>query len=552
MQGGILSSLRLDKHLRNLQSSSLKHPQSMTCRLLFPFLALFPMALCGQIDGDNIFSVDQVIAIDLAFPQNNFWSLLEANYAADENEYIAAHLTLTDVSGTHAMDSVGVRLKGNSSHMHPGDKKSFKIDFNKYISGQNYDGLKKLNFSNGFKDPTCMREKLFFDVCREVGVSAPRANFAEVTFNGEPWGFYTVVEQIDDQFLDWNIQEDSGNLFKAGDNFGGGGPGGGGGGGAEANLVHYGDDQALYEERYELKSNEDTNDWSDLVSFLDFVNNTTTEAFAAGIDFRMDVDGFLRSAALDMLFSNLDTYSGSARNYYIYHNMDTNMWQWIKWDGNEAFGSYTNGAGNMETLAIDYSDTPRPLLENMLGHPDLYSRYIEHVCDLVDHVFNETHMQAQIDATAELIAPFVYADSHKMYSNNDFDTNLSDNLISGGGPGGGGPGGGTTYGLKSFVTNRASYVLTQMECPTSEVADLAPSGFTVYPNPATESIHVQLAPWSTADVRLINLVGQVLHTKSATSSGLVQFELGDLPSGTYVVEIVETGQPPQHTHVVVQ
>ena len=58
---------------------------------------------------------------------------------------------------------------------------------------------------------------------------APRASFADVTFNGVPWGFYTVVEQIDDQFLDWNILEDDGNLFKAGDNFGGGGgPGGGG------------------------------------------------------------------------------------------------------------------------------------------------------------------------------------------------------------------------------------------------------------------------------------------------------------------------------------
>ena len=103
----------------------------------------------------------------------------------------------------------------------------------------------------------------------------------------------------------------------------------------------------------------------------------------------------------------------------------------------------------------------------MLSHPDLYARYIGHVCDLVDHVFNEVHMHAQIDATAELIAPFVYADSHKMYSNADFDTNLSSDLVSGGGPGGGGPGGGTTYGLKSFVSNRASYILTQLECPTS-------------------------------------------------------------------------------------
>ena len=522
----------------------------MISRVLLSLLALCPLVLVGQIDGDNIFSVDQVIAIDLVFPQDDFWSLLEANHEADDNEYIAAHLTLTDVSGTHAMDSVGVRLKGNSSYSHPGNKKSFKIDFNKFISGQNYDGLKKLNFSNGFKDPTCMREKLFFDVCREVGVPAPRASFAEVTFNGEPWGFYTVVEQIDDQFLDWNILEDSGNLFKAGDNFGGGGPGGGGGG-AEADLVHYGNDQTAYEERYELKSNEDENDWSDLISFLDFVNNTTSDGFAAGIDFRMDVDGFLRCAALDMLFSNLDTYTGSARNYYIYHNMDTDMWQWIKWDGNEAFGSYTNGAGNMETLAIDYSHTPRPLLENMLGHPDLYVRYIEHVCDLVDHVFNEAHMHAQIDATAELIAQFVYADSHKMYSNDDFDTNLSSNLIGGGGPGGGGPGGSTTYGLKSFVTNRASYVMTQLECPTSDVATQEASRLIVYPNPATDRIHVQLDPSSTSDVRLTNLVGQLVRTQRLTSAGLVQFELGDLPSGTYVLEVVEAGLPAMRTYVVV-
>ena len=138
-----------------------------------------------------------------------------------------------------------------------------------------------------------MREKLFFDACREAGVP-PRASFANVTFNGEAWGFYTVVEQIDDQFLDWAIEEDSGNLFKAGDNFGGGGgPGGGGGGNnTAADLVHYGTDPAVYEDRYELKTNEDVNDWSDLISLIDFINNTDLDAFAEGIDFRMDADGF--------------------------------------------------------------------------------------------------------------------------------------------------------------------------------------------------------------------------------------------------------------------
>ena len=29
----------------------------------------------AQIDGDNIFSVDQIISIDLAFPQDDFWGI---------------------------------------------------------------------------------------------------------------------------------------------------------------------------------------------------------------------------------------------------------------------------------------------------------------------------------------------------------------------------------------------------------------------------------------------------------------------------------------------
>ena len=128
----------------------------------------------AQIDGDNIFSVDQIISIDLAFPQDDFWGDLQTHYAADENEYIPAMLTLTDVSGTHVMDSVGVRLKGNSSYSHPGIKKSFKIDFNKYFSGQNYDGLKKLNFSNGFKDLTCMRENYFSTRAERLALALSR------------------------------------------------------------------------------------------------------------------------------------------------------------------------------------------------------------------------------------------------------------------------------------------------------------------------------------------------------------------------------------------
>ena len=40
-------------------------------------------------------------------------------------------------TGFYSFADIGVRLKGNSSYGHPGDKKAFKIDFNEYVTGQN-------------------------------------------------------------------------------------------------------------------------------------------------------------------------------------------------------------------------------------------------------------------------------------------------------------------------------------------------------------------------------------------------------------------------------
>ncbi len=269
----------------------------------------------SQIDGDILFAQDQIISLNLNFTNENFWDELTGYYQNDIEDYVAADLTITDLSGTYTFNNVGVRLKGNSSYNHPGNKKSFKIDFNEFVPGQNYNGLKKLNFSNGFKDPSCLREKVFFGVAKEAGILAPRSNFANVTMNGTPWGFYTVVEQIDDQFLDWAILDDAGNLFKAGDNFGVA-PGSTG---EAADLVYYGAQQSAYEAKYELKTNEDVNDWSDLIDFIDFINNSDDETFENELANRLELNQFLRSAAMDNLFSNLDSYTGSARNYYIYH-----------------------------------------------------------------------------------------------------------------------------------------------------------------------------------------------------------------------------------------
>ena len=47
-----------------------------------------------------------------------------------------------------------------------------------------------------------------------MGVMAPRSVHARLNINGKLSGVYALTEQIDSQFIDYNFQEKTGNLYK--------------------------------------------------------------------------------------------------------------------------------------------------------------------------------------------------------------------------------------------------------------------------------------------------------------------------------------------------
>lgn len=503
------------------------------------FIPLLLFALCsfshasGQTEGNNVFGSDQVLSVDVTFYDSGYWSLLNDEYNGDQN-YIPAGISITSNTGTTMLDSVGIRLKGNSSMNHPGDKKPFKVDFNRFISGQSYDLLKKLNFNNGFKDPTFVREKIFYDVCEAAGILSPRATFAEVTFNGTPWGFYTVVEQIDDQFLDRSIGDDEGHLFKAGSNFGGGDD--------EASLVYLGSDTVLYENAYDLKQTE-SNGWEDLIDFIEFINNASDQDFETQLQDHLDITPYLQSAALDNLFSNLDTYTLSARNYYLYHNMTTNRWQWIKWDSNETFGSYAFGVpGNMTQLDLDFDggNQERPLLERIMESDALRAAYHAEMCWLRENWFNSAFLEPRLDELKALIQSAVYADDNKMFSNNQFENNFNTNQ---------GGMGGTLYGLKPFIEDRADYVDSNLDCTTGIAnSDAGNASVSVYPNPASEELNIAFdAPFTS--LCIFNAQGQevvkILNPKPTV------LQVQDWPQGVYLI-VFETAASTKTARIILQ
>jgi spore coat protein CotH len=483
--------------------------------------------------SDSLFNTDQVVTVNLTFSDPNFWSALTTYYNNDLGETLMGSVTITDLTGTWTYDSVEVDLKGNSSCNHPGNKKSFKIDFNDNIGGQKYHGMRKVHFNNCWNDPTFMREKIFFDHCQEQGIEAPRVNYANIYMNGTFWGFYNLVEAVDKDFLDRHIDDTAGNLFKAADNFGGGG--GGGGGAAEADLKWYGTAQSSYYDRYELKTNGIENDWTDLLDLLDMLNNAVDAYFQANFPLQWKWNDLLRSLAMDNLFGNLDSYINSARNYYLYHDSSNTQWNWIHWDANMAFGSYPAMGQNAQTLSPTYVAANRPLMTRIMAIQALRLDYLNRYCEVHEN-FTNAYLDPRIDSIRTLIEPHVAADPNKQYTLAQFTANITSDIT----VTGGNPPQQTIRGLKSFITARNNSLNGTLDCTTVGLEELASaSDLGVHPSPATDVVQVRLPEgWSMRDVHVFDALGRAVPLPTTSRN----VNVTGLAPGMYVVRATCNGQ----------
>jgi len=403
-------------------------------------------------EADVFFDDSFVHEIRITFSDADWYNLLYDSHANDpEDPYFSAAVECDGV----ALDPVGVRFKGNSSFSIPGVKKSFKIDFNEFDDDTTFVGLKKLNLNNGFKDPTLLRAKIFVDF---AGTYVPtiRAVHTRVYVNGTYWGLYTAVEQVDKTFAQSRFgDEEDGNLFKAAASDDVSGPNSDFG----SDLTWLGSDPEPYYDSYQLKTNETANDYSQLIEFIDILNNQSPVDFPTLLEPVFDVQNALAGLALNNLFVNLDAYNGSAHNYYVYDRDDSGKITHVHWDTNEAFGRFLMGvSGSQNPLELDPFWLPgqilgeeqeRPLMENLWANDQYASQYLCFLQSMLEGGFDGTTMAARIDELADLIRADVYADSNKMYSNSEFEQNLYSDIADGRD---------SIYGLLNFVQQRSSYL----------------------------------------------------------------------------------------------
>jgi hypothetical protein len=499
----------------------------------FIFIQFFCAVIFANA-GDTFFSASIVHDINVIFSQPAFWDSLTSYKAINDINPQAPALFLKGnviIDGV-PLNLVGVRLKGNSSYAHPGQKKPLKISFDEFVSGQEYDGLKSFHLNNSSFDPTMIREKMFLDILNKHQLAAPRCAFARLSYNGNYVGLYKVIETVDKTFLRDRFNDNDGNLFK---------------GDPITPLKWEGTSQSAYYDNFELKTNEILNDWSDLVQLINVINNSGS-SFKTLIEQNFDVHTYLKIWAANNLFVNFDTYFINPHNFYLYNDSAANKFRWISWDIGLAFGVYPSfwnrSPAETDILYLPGNPNDLPLSKNLYEVEEYKNEYLAYVCEFMYDDFVPAKLYKIIDSLAIVTRPHIYAepDSNQMYNESQFEGNLnfsSTQLFFGS----------QVPGIKTFIAERWSKVAQQLceynwSCILGGYYEVTDENYSIlFPNPATDKLNVSFSfpEYNAAfEYKIVDMAGNVLlhENKSLVRGTTTQIiNIANLAAGVYALYI---------------
>ena len=262
----------------------------------------------------------------LVAPQD--WAWLQDNALAEE--YVPAEVQFEG----KVFPGAAVRYKGGYGSLYAcfddqGNrlcpKLSLKVRFNKDDPDGRFLGLRRLVFNSNNRDETALRERLAYATFRAAGLPAPRAVHARVQVNDEAPSLYTLVEDIDHEFLEDRFEDPDGNLLK------------------EAWPGN--PDVATWINA--LETNEDAPDVSRMTTFAEVLAGTADhpEGFPEAMAPWVDAEALVRYLAVDMAAADWDgimkfycsgPWCGN-HNFHVYDDPTTGRFVVIPWDLDHTF-----------------------------------------------------------------------------------------------------------------------------------------------------------------------------------------------------------------------
>jgi len=337
-----------------------------------------PGAANAVIPGPHPLYCDTALARVEITASQSVWDGLQASTPTTVEGSVNVRFRHGDIDVT--VTNVGISARGNTSlTKYP---RSFNISFNSFVPGQNLFGIEKLNLNAEGNDPSTARSKTCFDLAQAAGLPAPYANHVATVIVGPnnhrsgPNGiFFDAVlnntQPVEDVFIKQRFANTRGNLYKC--TYTATGP---------ADLTYKGPTGSSYSglTTYELKY-QGGNDasFNDLASFINIINNTSSNAFPSVVRRNFEVDDFLKRLALDVLTSNWDGYWGNYNNFHLYRDPGSGRWHYIPYDLDNTFSirwiSPSSGDWATQNIYNWGHTSSTPLVSRILGVAEFRNRY---------------------------------------------------------------------------------------------------------------------------------------------------------------------------------
>ncbi len=295
---------------------------------------------------------------------------------AEPREYVKAMITFQG----ETFGPIGVHLKGQNSFQPITGKPSLRLKIDEYIPDQTFYGLKDLTFNNMVSDPSMMHERLAYQVARDAGLPASRANHLLLRINGESYGLYTNLETVKKRMIQGHFEDNEGPLFKATDV----------------------DFAPPYVDDYELESGAD--DRTLIEGLAQALTLASPEAALTAASAYVDLDHFRRFWAMESVIGQFDAfpYSVPGDDYYLYADPTSGRLWFVPSGMDETFS------------AADFSPTQihSVLAARCSEVPACFQAYVDVAWELQTMTETMGLEQRKIDLQAAL-APHIEADTRK-------------------------------------------------------------------------------------------------------------------------------------------
>jgi hypothetical protein len=289
--------------------------------------------------------------------------------------YVSANLT---IDGTD-IGRVAIRKKGFVGSLDY-DRPSLKIQIDQYEKKKMFAGVDTLTLNNNKQDGSRVHQLVGYQFFRAAGLPASHCNLALVSVNGKSLGVYSNVESLDKHYFRRAFKSAKGTLYE----------------GTVCDFhVH---SLVRFERKFGSKKAIAS------IKNASIALDSDDRSILGKLGRYLDLDRFYRYWAAEVLVGHWDGYVSNKNNYFVYFDSKSERLHFLPW-GLDQLATDRNmfwrqGFDPPKSVKADAA-IPRRLYKN----PEAKKKYFAAMRSLLDEVWDEDKLVAQIDDLQAMINP---------------------------------------------------------------------------------------------------------------------------------------------------